>query len=95
MRRFSRGDFVIYEEARRQPASLSGLGGQVAVDIVEHYMTVCESSRRGTLVLQTHGGRIHVTQSDDPNIRRAPFWQRWFRRDRFPRLKQTPRSRAV
>lgn len=91
MRRFSRGDLVIYQEQ----TGMMGAGDEDSIGIIEHYMTVCEFSKKGTLVLQTHQNNMHVTQSDDPNLRRAPFWQRWFCRGRFPRLKASPRPRAL
>lgn len=95
MRRFSRGDFVIYQEVRAQSDLMTGDANGESITIVEHKMTVCDFSKKGTLVLQTHEGHMHVTHSDDPNLRRASLWQRWFSGDRFPRLKQTTRSGSL
>jgi hypothetical protein len=50
-------------------------------------MTVRESSQKGTVVLQTKSGKMHVTLNTNPNLRRARWWERMLYRDRFPQLK--------
>jgi hypothetical protein len=55
------------------------------ISIVDHYLTVKESSKKGTLVLVTVSGKLHVTHNNNPNLRRAGWWERFFHRDRFPR----------
>ena len=92
MRKFRPGDQVIYYQAQYRNTATPG--GNVAtlqrveqaVEVVDHYMTVRESSRKGTLVLVANSGQLHVTHNDDPNIRRASLWERFRYRDRFPRL---------
>ncbi len=87
MSRFSRGDCVIYTEIQpSRPADPQNPTTTDTTDLVEHYLTVRESSKRGTLVLVSQNGQMHVTHTDNPSVRRAPLWVRLFCRSRFPRL---------
>ncbi len=90
MRRFSTGDPVIYEETRPNANAAQG-GAPVGDDddssIICHYMTVMESGNRGTLVLLTHAGEMHVTHNSNPCVRRPSWWERFRFHDQFPQLK--------
>lgn len=86
MRRFRRGDYIIYyEPAPRRPAYAQTAGND-STRMATHFMTVRESSQKGTLVLQAHSGQLIVTHNDSPQIRRARWWERWFQGDQFPQL---------
>jgi hypothetical protein len=94
MRKFSRGDCVIFDEVpqtasieSRSGGELDSATGEESAYIVQHYMTVRESSQKGTVVLQTKSGKMHVTLNTNPNLRRARWWERVLYRDRFPQLK--------
>ncbi len=84
MRVFTPGDRVVYEELQAAAAA-----GQSSAYVVEHFMTVRESREKGTLVLMTGKGTLHVTHNDNPNVRRASLWERFRYRDRFPQLTST------
>lgn len=89
MRRFSTGEPVVFEEVQRQASTVNGNNVQPqenADGVVYHYMTVMESREKGTLVLLTNSGQLHVTHNNNPNLRRASWWERLRHPGRFPRL---------
>lgn len=83
MRRFSTGEPVVFEEVQRSMEAENSEG------IVVHYMTVMESREKGTLVLLTQSGQLHVTHNNNPSLRRASWWERLRHPGRFPRLSLT------
>jgi len=87
MRKFRPGDLVIYYEQARclDPAD----GGDFDC-VTPHYLTVRESGKKGTLVLQTHTAQFIVTRNDDPALRRARWWERWVYSRRFPTRNPQP-----
>ena len=92
MRKFTRGDFVVYyEPAPRRPALVEPAGGGSA-HFTTHYLTVRESSKKGTLVLQAHSGQLIVTHNQNPDLRRARWWERLVHGSRFPRLERLDRK---
>lgn len=88
MKRFRRGQFVIYDE----PVPRIKTGSEDA-SVLRHYMIVSETSKKGTLVLQATSGQLIVTHRDNPNVRRARLWERIFKFDRFPRRNGAKRER--
>jgi hypothetical protein len=93
MRRFSTGQPVVVEELQRSTNAQSRDDARTitAADaaVVYHYMTVMESREKGTLVLLTQHGELHVTHNNNPSVRRASWWERLTSRDRFPRLRRS------
>lgn len=91
MRKFRRGQFVVYDE----PIPRTGMPAQdfESDSVIRHYMIVSESSKKGTLVLQATSGQLIVTHRDNPNVRRARFWERIFKFDRFPSRNGAKRQR--
>ena len=94
MRRFSKGEPVVFEEIRQSQQVLNrnespAPDADGTMGIVCHYMTVLESRDKGTLVLLTQGGKMHVTHNNHPNLRRASWWERFRHRNLFPRLNTT------
>lgn len=90
MRRFSTGEPVVFEEVRQHAMAQRQNNAQLANAgdaVVCHYMTVMESREKGTLVLLTQNGQLHVTHNNHPNLRRASWWERLRYPGRFPRLK--------
>ena len=51
---------------------------------VEKYWVVDEVCGDGRLVLRTRTGKTHVVQSDDPHLRIATWWERFWYRGKFP-----------
>lgn len=66
--------------------------GETYQYIVEKYWTVRSRAADGTLELVTRRGKIHYVRADDPRLRPARLWERWFHRERFPDLAQLPSS---
>jgi hypothetical protein len=88
MRRFSTGEPVVFEEFQGRPSAQNGntIRSADVANVVYHYMTVMESREKGTLVLLTQTGQLHVTHNNNPNLRRASWWERLRYPGRFPRL---------
>ena len=93
MRRFSTGEPVVYEEVQQPTNAQIRQSAQLADSddsgVVYHFMTVMESREKGTLVLLTQSGKLHVTHNNNPNLRRASWWERLRYPNRFPRIKVT------
>jgi hypothetical protein len=51
---------------------------------VDKYWAVSEVLADGSLKLVTRRGKQHTVPADDPRLRVARWWERWFYRDRFP-----------
>lgn len=62
--------------------------------IVEKYWTVRSQAADGTLELVTRRGKVHFVRTDDPRLRPARLWERWFCRERFPDLAHLPSAAA-
>lgn len=54
--------------------------------IVEKYWRVRELLPDGRLMLMTRRGKTHTVDPDDPRLRGASWWERWFAKNRFPSL---------
>ncbi len=93
MRRFSTGEPVVYEEVQQPTNAQTRQNAQITDSdnsgVVYHYMRVMESREKGTLVLLTQSGQLHVTHNNNPNLRRASWWERLCYPSRFPRLNVT------
>ncbi|MGF1579052.1 MAG: hypothetical protein ACFCD0_06780 [Gemmataceae bacterium] len=85
------GDFVIYrklkhsvhpcERARNiEPAPR----GDYYTYEVDKFWTVMDFTEDGKLVVLTRRGKSHIISPDDPNIRRAAWWERFLYANRFP-----------
>ena len=58
--------------------------GETDTGYIGKYWSIDEVRGDGRLVLRTESGKTHVVQSDDPGLRIATAWERfWFRRH-FP-----------
>ena len=93
---FDHGDYVIYRRLRHanrpsrrakdiRPAVL----GEYYSFEVEKYWIVDDVLPDGRLLLRTRRGKIHEVSSDDPQLRLASAWERWFLTSRFPAREQT------
>lgn len=54
--------------------------------IVDKYWTVKKVNPDQTAVLVTRRGKEHTVPLDDPRLRRANIWERWFYNHRFPKV---------
>lgn len=87
------GDPVVYRMQK-----YSGRPGPRAADIqpephgekyvytVEKFWKVAEILHDGQLVLITRRGKRHVIAPNDPQLRRARWWERMLYRYRFPQI---------
>lgn len=55
--------------------------------VVDKFWVVAETRPDGQVVLQTRRGKIHQLSADDPRLRPARWWERFWFRGRFPSLK--------
>jgi hypothetical protein len=88
---FLPGDLVVY---RKQKSSVHP--GQHAQNIlpaphgdsysytVEKYWRVIDVQRDHSLVVRTRTGKLHTILANDPNLRRAHWWERLLFWHRFP-----------
>jgi len=61
---------------------------------VEKYWIVIEVLDNGHLKLKTRRGKEHTISGNDPRVRPAHWWERWFYRNRFPALIATPNGNS-
>jgi cyanate lyase len=92
---YAPGDPIIYRLTKR-----STLPGPRARDVyaepsgdgytydVEKFWVVSERLPDGKLVVRTRRGKVRTVANDDPNLRRARWWERLLYSSRFPRLAQ-------
>jgi len=92
---FKPGDLLIYKKQKQSeapgprahslaPAVQSGKFRYV----VDKYWIVVDAHNDGTLEVQTRRGKRHRLHADDPNVRRANWWQRIWYRSRYRELKE-------
>lgn len=55
---------------------------------VDKFWVVAEVRADGKLRLLTRRGKEHVVAPDDPRLRRAGWWERYWWRDKFPILSE-------
>lgn len=86
------GDWVIYRKTKFSPTPgpravnvFPTPGGDDYAYQVDKYWVVADVHRDGTLVLETRRGKQHEVRSDDPSLRRANLWERFWHRQRFAR----------
>lgn len=88
---FQPGDQVVYRKTKHSPLPGPRAENIIPADAgddyaycVDKYWTVKEISGEGELVVVTRRGKVHRLEVDDPNLRHANFWERWFLKARFP-----------
>ena len=89
-RQFQRGDRVVYRKTKhslhpgpRAQDVFPAPGGDDYSYIVDKYWTVTDLTG-DRIVVVTRRGKTHVLDKNDPNLRHARFWERWFLGNRFP-----------
>lgn len=89
------GNVVVYRKAkfgnrpgprakRVQPTP----GGDDYTYYVDKYWVVAATQPDGKLLLKTRTGKSHTVDPNDPMLRRATWWERWWRRSQMPTLAQ-------
>ena len=93
------GDRVVYRKTKFSPspgprakAVSPAVHGDLYSYVVEKYWVVTETLPDGRLRLRTRRGKEHVVAADDPNLRPARWWEKWFHRDRFRPAEQTEKA---
>jgi hypothetical protein len=90
---FAPGDPVVYHMTKRstRPGPRAAdvrpaLHGEDYAYHVEKHWTVTAVRPNGQVEVCTRRGKRHVLRADDPALRPARWWERWFRGNRFPAL---------
>jgi hypothetical protein len=84
------GDWVIYRKTKfsthpgpRAQNVLPAQNGDEYAYTVDKFWIVAEARSDGTLLLRTRRGKEHTVRPNDPNLRKANWWERWRFRERF------------
>lgn len=96
-REFQPGDRVVYRKTKhslhpgpRAQDVFPAPGGDDYSYSVDKYWTVTDLTDDDRVVVVTRRGKTHVLDKNDPNLRRARFWERWFLGGRFPERSAPP-----
>lgn len=88
---FQPGDPVVYRKTKHSPLPgpraeqiIPSRGGDDYAYCVDKYWTVRELTDENELLVVTRRGKTHLLSTDDPNLRHANLWERWFMGGRFP-----------
>lgn len=91
MAQFRPGDYVVFritkfstEPGPRAQDVRPAPYGETYNYYVDKYWTVQHVSADGTLHLVTRRGKQHQVAANDPRLRHATLFEKWFRADRFP-----------
>jgi hypothetical protein len=68
--------------------------GETYSYLVDKYWRILDIRDDGTLLLATRRGKRHTISPDDPRVRPARWWERWFLNDRFPSLDRLSELQA-
>ncbi len=90
-KRFRQGDQVVYRKTKHSPLPgpraqgvIPSPAGDDYAYCVDKYWVVVDVTPEQKLVVKTRTGKMHTLDPDDPNLRHAHFWERWFLGQRFP-----------
>lgn len=91
------GDCVIYRKTKysdhpgpRARRVSPAPNGDEYIYLVDKFWIVEEIQPDGKIVLRTRRGKQHTISSDDPNLRKARLWERYWFRSRFDAMLQEP-----
>jgi hypothetical protein len=89
------GDVVVYRKHKHTPLPgprarqvHAATKGDCYNYIIDKFWIVGNVLSDGRLLLRTRGGKTHVVDCRDPNLRRATFWDRLRHRTRFGQLQR-------
>lgn len=87
---FESGDWVVYLKQKvstspgpRARSTSPAQNGETYNYVVEKYWVVESHTSDGLLNLRTRRGKQHSVRIDDPLLRKASWWERWFFASRF------------
>lgn len=90
---FQPGDRIVYRKTKhsRQPgpraeAIVPAQRGDDYAYCVDKYWIVRDLTDENQLRVITRTGKTHLLDSNDPNLRHANLWERWFLSERFPEM---------
>ena len=90
---FQPGDRIVYRKTKHSPqpgpraeAIVPARGGDNYAYCVDKYWTVRDLTDENQLQVVTRTGKTHLLNPDDPNLRHANLWERWFLKERFPEM---------
>ena len=93
MREFAAGDQVVYRKGKvsehpgpRAEEIHPSTHGEEYSYVVDKYWTVTREIDDETIEVKTRTGKLHQLRKDDQVLRKASWWEKLFRRDRFPGL---------
>jgi len=94
-RQFQPGDQVVYRKTKHSPRPgpraeqiIPSQSGDDYAYCVDKYWVVKELADDDKLLVLTRRGKTHLLARDDPNLRHANFWERWFLSNRFPNREE-------
>ncbi len=94
--KFTAGDWVIYRKLKYSASpgpracSISpSPNGDLYSYFVAKFWIVQAVLPDGRLQIRTRTGKMHLIDPNDPNIRRARWWQRWHYKGRFEEIEAT------
>ncbi len=94
-RKHKRGDLLIYKKQKqsRKPGPrahsvAAAVQNGLFSYVVDKFWIVEEIHEDGTLEVRTPRGKRHKLDPDDPNVRRATWWQRLRHRSLYRKLMQ-------
>jgi len=95
VRSLARGEWVIYRKAKHSPSPgpraqevTPSPHGEFYSYVVDKFWVVERVLDEGQLQLRTRRGKQHLVSADDPNLRRARWWERWVFRRRFQAVER-------
>lgn len=84
------GDWVIYRKTKfsthpgpRAQNVLPAEHGDEYAYTVDKFWVVADVRPDGSLLIKTRRGKEHSVRPNDPNLRKANWWERWRYRSRF------------
>ena len=87
------GDWAVYRKSkwssvpgRRASSVKANQKGETYNYVVDKFWIVESVLPGNRLLMRTAGGKSHLIDSDDPNLRRPSFLQRLLRRERYHRV---------
>lgn len=97
-RTYRRGDLVIYRMSkqslhpgpRARDVAPARFGDLYSYTVEKFWVVADVEPDAGTLRLVTRKGKAHRVDENDPNIRHANWWERWWYGRKFPSLDSLP-----
>ena len=92
MRRFNRGDWIVFAKQKwstspgpRARGVSAAPAGEIYSYVVDKFWVVEDRNDDGELRLRTRTGKEHLVDEADPRLRHATIIEKLFLRGKFPR----------